>query len=164
MLTSRDPVGAYTAIFPNRFVLGYLYPAVGFALSHTWFILIRQQVPMHCTFALPKERELCEGGMSMAKNRWSELSAGQRRGVMLSAVVQVTLLIAALVDIWRRPEEEIRGSKRLWTAAAFVNFIGPSRISASAGGDEVECRESGFATSRTEALWRTSGTSPVRTS
>jgi Phospholipase_D-nuclease N-terminal len=44
---------------------------------------------------------------------------------MLSGVVQVTLLIAALVDIWRRPEEEIRGSKRLWTAAAFVNFIGP---------------------------------------
>ena len=61
----------------------------------------------------------------MAKKRWSELSAGQRRGVMLSGVVQVTLPIAALVDIWRRPEEEIRGSKRLWTAAAFVNFIGP---------------------------------------
>lgn len=26
--------GTYTAIFPNRFVLGYLYPTVGFALSH----------------------------------------------------------------------------------------------------------------------------------
>jgi hypothetical protein len=100
----------------------------------------------------------------MAKKRWSELSAGQRRGVMLSGVVQITLLIAALVDIWRRPEEEIRGSKRLWTAAAFVNFIGPLSYSASAGGDEGESRESGFATSRTEALWRASGTSPVRTS
>jgi hypothetical protein len=43
----------------------------------------------------------------MATKRWSELSARQRRGVMLSGVVQVTLLIAALVDIWRRPEEEI---------------------------------------------------------
>ena len=61
----------------------------------------------------------------MAKKRWSELSAGQRRGVMLSAVVQVTLLIAALVDIWRRPEEEVRGSKLLLTAAAVVDFIGP---------------------------------------
>ena len=26
--------GAYTAIFPNRFVLGCLYPTLGFALSH----------------------------------------------------------------------------------------------------------------------------------
>jgi membrane protease YdiL (CAAX protease family) len=26
--------GTYTAIFPNRLVLGYLYPTVGFALSH----------------------------------------------------------------------------------------------------------------------------------
>lgn len=26
--------GTYTAVFPNRFVLGYLYPTVGFALSH----------------------------------------------------------------------------------------------------------------------------------
>jgi hypothetical protein len=88
-------------------------------------MLIKQQVPMHRTFALPEEREPFEGSVSMAKKRWSELSAGQRRGVMLSGVVQVTLLIAALMDIWRRPEEEIRGSKRLWTAVAFVNFIGP---------------------------------------
>lgn len=26
--------GAYKAVFPNRLVLGYLYPTVGFALSH----------------------------------------------------------------------------------------------------------------------------------
>ncbi|HEX6708687.1 MAG TPA: hypothetical protein VF068_00020 [Rubrobacter sp.] len=44
----------------------------------------------------------------MAKKRWSELSAGQRRRVVPSGTVQVTLLIAALVDIWR--PEEIRGS------------------------------------------------------
>ena len=61
----------------------------------------------------------------MARKRWSELSGRQRRGVVISGVVQVTLLFAALVDIWRRPEDEIRGSKRIWTAAAFVNFIGP---------------------------------------
>ncbi|MDQ3864148.1 MAG: PLD nuclease N-terminal domain-containing protein [Actinomycetota bacterium] len=61
----------------------------------------------------------------MANRRWSELSSGQRRAIVLSGVVQMTLLIAALVDIRRRPQEEIRGSKRLWTAAAFVNFVGP---------------------------------------
>ena len=61
----------------------------------------------------------------MANKRWSELSSRQRRGIMLSGTVQVALLIAALADIWRRPEEEIRGDKRLWTAVSFVNFIGP---------------------------------------
>ena len=61
----------------------------------------------------------------MANKKWSELSTGQRRGIMISGIVQVTLLIAALADIWRRPKEEIRGDKRLWTAVSFVNFIGP---------------------------------------
>ena len=61
----------------------------------------------------------------MAKKRWSELSTGQRRSIMISGIVQVSLLIAALTDIWRRPKEEIRGDKRLWTALSFVNFIGP---------------------------------------
>ena len=61
----------------------------------------------------------------MANKRWSELSSGQRRGIMLSGTVQVALLIAALADIWRRPKEEIRGDKRLWAALSFVNFIGP---------------------------------------
>jgi hypothetical protein len=35
------------------------------------------------------------------------------------------LLIAALIDIRRRPAKQIRGNKLLWTAAVFVNFIGP---------------------------------------
>jgi hypothetical protein len=61
----------------------------------------------------------------VANKRWSELSIGQRRGIMLSGMVQAALLIAALVDIWRRPEEGIRGDKRLWAAVSFVNFIGP---------------------------------------
>ena len=61
----------------------------------------------------------------MANKRWSELSSGQRRGIVLSGTIQVALLIAALADIWRRPEEEIRGDKRLWTVVSFVNFIGP---------------------------------------
>jgi hypothetical protein len=52
----------------------------------------------------------------VANKKWSELSTGQRRGIMASGIVQFALLIAALVDIWRRPKEEIRGDKRLWTA------------------------------------------------
>ena len=59
------------------------------------------------------------------KKRWSELSSRQRQGIVLSGVVQVTLLIAALVDIYRRPRQEIRGNKLLWTLVSLVNFVGP---------------------------------------
>lgn len=61
----------------------------------------------------------------MANKRWSELTTAQKRSIVLAGSVQITLLTAALVDIYRRPKEEIRGSKLLWTPAVFVNFIGP---------------------------------------
>ena len=36
------------------------------------------------------------------------------------------LLAVALIDIKRRPESQIRGSKRMWTTLSFVNWvIGP---------------------------------------
>ena len=60
----------------------------------------------------------------MAK-KWKDLSPRKKRGILLSGTVQIGLLVAALLDIYRRPGEEIRGSKRLWTLAAFVNFVGP---------------------------------------
>ncbi|MDF5751854.1 PLD nuclease N-terminal domain-containing protein [Spongiactinospora sp. TRM90649] len=61
----------------------------------------------------------------MARKKWSELSRGERGLIGGASVVQVVLLIAALVDIRRRPAERIRGAKRVWTVAAFVNFLGP---------------------------------------
>jgi hypothetical protein len=57
--------------------------------------------------------------------RWSELSSGQKRVVVLSGAVQLGLLAAALADIRQRPAEEIRGNKMLWAALAFVNYVGP---------------------------------------
>jgi hypothetical protein len=43
-----------------------------------------------------------------------------------AVVVQIGLLLAALSDIHRRPEGQIRGNKKWpWTLAAFVNFVGP---------------------------------------
>lgn len=61
----------------------------------------------------------------MAKKRWDDLSGTQKRAIVLSGTAQIALLVAALVDIYRRPADEIRGGKLLWTAAAFVNFVGP---------------------------------------
>ena len=37
----------------------------------------------------------------------------------------MALLAATLIDLKRRPAEQIKGSKRMWTALAFVNIIGP---------------------------------------
>ena len=62
----------------------------------------------------------------MAKKEWNDLSTGQKRGLVLSGTLQFVLLMAALVDIYRRPKDGIRGGKILWTLASFVNFIGPA--------------------------------------
>jgi hypothetical protein len=61
----------------------------------------------------------------LAKRSWSELTLSQKVGVVLGSATQLGLLTAALADIRRRPQEEIRGSKRVWAATAFVNFVGP---------------------------------------
>jgi hypothetical protein len=59
------------------------------------------------------------------KKRWSERPAWQHRVIIGAGTAQISLLVAALVDIRRRPARRIRGSKRLWTAASFVNTVGP---------------------------------------
>lgn len=62
---------------------------------------------------------------NMQKKSWSELTTAQKSGVVAGIVVQVALLIAALADIRRRPAEQINGSKRMWAALSFVNYVGP---------------------------------------
>ncbi len=61
----------------------------------------------------------------MAPNKkWSDLTARQKAPLVLRGIIQLALLAAALADIYRRPAEEIKGSKWLWSAAVFVNFMG----------------------------------------
>jgi hypothetical protein len=59
------------------------------------------------------------------KQRWKDLSSGQRRAIVGAGIVQVSLMLAALVDLRRRPAQQIRGPKGAWVAASFVNTIGP---------------------------------------
>ena len=59
------------------------------------------------------------------KKKWGELSTRSRRLITITGVVEMALLAATLVDLKRRPAELIRGPKRLWTALAFINIIGP---------------------------------------
>jgi hypothetical protein len=59
------------------------------------------------------------------RKRWNELSPQQQRAIVAAGTVQVLLAAAALLDLRRRPSEQVRGPKPLWAAAAFVNFVGP---------------------------------------
>ncbi len=61
----------------------------------------------------------------MRKNRWQTLSWQHKSIAGALGAVQIGLLIAALIDIHRRPRVLIRGKKAWWTLASFVNFIGP---------------------------------------
>ncbi len=57
--------------------------------------------------------------------QWKDLSSRQRTAVKLAGGIQLGLTALALTDIARRPAAQIRGSRKLWTLAALVNFIGP---------------------------------------
>jgi hypothetical protein len=62
---------------------------------------------------------------SGARSRWADLSDGQRALLAAAAAAEVSLKIAALIDIQRRPASQIRGPKALWRAAMAVNLLGP---------------------------------------
>jgi hypothetical protein len=57
--------------------------------------------------------------------RWSELSPGRRRQIVALGSVELVLTVMSLVDLSRRPAEQIRGSKALWALAVFVQPVGP---------------------------------------
>jgi hypothetical protein len=59
------------------------------------------------------------------RRRWSEMSTRQRSSIVVAGVLQLLVAAAALLDLRRRPSDQVRGSKKLWAAAAFVNFFGP---------------------------------------
>lgn len=60
-----------------------------------------------------------------ASKKWREMSTPRKVGTMLMTIAQFTLLAFALADIRKRPAEQINGSKKLWTAIVFINWIGP---------------------------------------
>lgn len=57
--------------------------------------------------------------------KWRDLTSAQRSAVVVGGVVQVALQTAALWDMRRRPAAELRGSRRWWVAASFLNYVGP---------------------------------------
>lgn len=61
----------------------------------------------------------------MTKRRWSDLSDRDRRLIFAGAAFEGSLKVAALVDLKRRPADQLRGSKWAWaTALVLVNSVG----------------------------------------
>jgi hypothetical protein len=60
-----------------------------------------------------------------AKRKWSDLDPRVRRVIVVASVVEGVLKIGALVDLARRPANEVRGSKARWvTAVTLLNSLG----------------------------------------
>ena len=63
--------------------------------------------------------------MRDGKKKWDELTPVGRATVAVLGAAQLALQAVTLWDLRRRSEQELRGSRRWWAAASFVNFAGP---------------------------------------
>ncbi len=65
-----------------------------------------------------------------ARRRWSDLSGSTRRLLLIAGVAEGILKLVALIDLKRRPSDQIRGPKWLWaTSIAVVGSAGVLPIS-----------------------------------
>jgi hypothetical protein len=62
--------------------------------------------------------------------RWSSLSPRTRKLIVVAGSIEAALKTAALVDIKRRPSDQIRGPKLAWVAVvAVINSFGLAPLS-----------------------------------
>ena len=61
----------------------------------------------------------------MASKKWSEMTPAQQTMTVVAGVVQLSLAVAAWVDLARRDASEINGSKGKWAAVIAINWVGP---------------------------------------
>lgn len=61
----------------------------------------------------------------MAHRSWNSFSPGFRAALIGLAVVEGALLLAAQVDITRRPSKAVAGSKTAWRMISFIELFGP---------------------------------------
>ncbi|MGN0063307.1 MAG: PLD nuclease N-terminal domain-containing protein [Nocardioides sp.] len=63
--------------------------------------------------------------MAKNKKKWADLTPAQRAAIVALGTVEVALTTYTLVDLARRPADQVRGRKGLWALAAFVQPVGP---------------------------------------
>jgi hypothetical protein len=60
----------------------------------------------------------------LARKKWKDLSPTTRRLIVVGAIAEGAVKTAVLIDIKRRPADEIRGQKWIWAASMLVNSFG----------------------------------------
>jgi hypothetical protein len=61
----------------------------------------------------------------VTRRKWSQLAPRTRRVIIVAGALEGALKVAALVDLARRPADEVRGSRAGWAVAVlFVNSLG----------------------------------------
>lgn len=61
----------------------------------------------------------------MAQRKWADLSNTQKTLLLTLVSVEMSLTATALVDLVRRPADQVHGRKALWGMALFVQPVGP---------------------------------------
>lgn len=59
------------------------------------------------------------------KRTWRDLTPGQQKAALVAISVEMSLTATALVQLARRPDDQIRGRKSLWAIFCFVQPFGP---------------------------------------
>jgi len=71
----------------------------------------------------------------VSARKWSDLSPRTRRLLVVAGAIEGVLKIAALIDLARRPSNEVRGSKAGWAVAvSLINALGAVPIAYFAWG------------------------------
>lgn len=60
-----------------------------------------------------------------SRQRWSDFAPAEQVAVVALGVAEVVTTTIAVVDLVRRPREQVRGPKALWFAANVVQPVGP---------------------------------------
>jgi hypothetical protein len=59
------------------------------------------------------------------RRRWDEMPRWQQAGIVAMGAVEIVLTTKAVVDLVRRPRDQIRGPKTLWALGLTVQPFGP---------------------------------------
>jgi Phospholipase_D-nuclease N-terminal len=57
--------------------------------------------------------------------KWKDLDSRTRRFIVVAGAIEGAFKVAALIDLVRRPANEVRGSKAAWAVAvSLINSLG----------------------------------------